>query len=223
MDMDKHRLAPSMLSADFKILGEQISELDKNGIDILHIDVMDGMFVPSISFGMPVIRSIRGITKLFFDVHLMVEEPVRYLEAFKDAGADGMTVHVEACKDVHGTLDKINELGCKPSIAINPDTPAEAVKPYLNQVYMVLVMTVHPGFGGQSLIEDALAKVEAVRSYREGSGLDFLIETDGGVNKDNISRIAGVGVDVIVAGTAVFEGNIKENIRCLKRGLGNAS
>ncbi|MBS5364636.1 MAG: ribulose-phosphate 3-epimerase [Butyribacter sp.] len=210
------KLAPSILSADFCKLGEQIHELEECDIELLHIDVMDGEFVPSISFGMPVIKSIRKITDMFFDVHLMVNEPVRYVEDFAKCGADLLTVHYEACKDVRATLEKIKEAGMKCSVAISPDTEVSKLEGLLDIVDVVLVMSVYPGFGGQKFIRDSLEKVRKLDKIRKESKFDFLIEIDGGVNIENAKEIAENGVDWIVAGTAVFGGDIKENIRKLK-------
>ena len=177
------------------------------------------MFVPSISFGMPLIESIRKESSMFFDVHLMINEPARYLNDFAKAGADGITVHKEACADLKGTLCNIKKLGLKPSVSINPETPVEEREDVLDMVHMVLVMSVHPGFGGQKFIPGSLGKIRWLKEYREKNGLGYRIEIDGGVNKENIAEIAGNGVDVIVAGTAVFKGNITENINLLKEVL----
>lgn len=210
------RLAPSILSADFCRLGEQIKELEKNGIDLLHIDVMDGAFVPSISFGMPVIKSIRKMTDMFFDVHLMISEPIRYVEELTGCGADGITVHFEACKDLEATLKKIKEQNIKCAVAINPDTQIEKIDHVLDMVDMVLVMSVYPGFGGQKFITDSFDKVARLDSIRKERNLEFLIEIDGGVNTENVKKISESGTDWIVAGTAVFSGNINENIMKIK-------
>ena len=212
-------LAPSILAADFNRLGEQIKEVGNTGTRYLHIDVMDGLFVPSISFGMPLIESIRKESSMFFDVHLMINEPIRYLSDFAKAGADGITVHKEACKELRETLSGIKKLGLKPSVSINPETPVQEIEDVLGMVYMVLVMSVHPGFGGQKFIPSSLDKVRWLKEKREEKGLSYKIEIDGGVNKNNIAEIAGNGVDIIVAGTAVFNGNITENINTLKEVL----
>lgn len=210
-------IAPSILAANFNCLGEQIQILEENQIEILHIDVMDGMFVPSISFGMPVIASIRKESKLFFDVHLMVEEPNRYVEAFVKAGADSLTVHVEACKEVKETLEKIKSLGIKCAVTLNPETPVESLDSYLPMVDMVLVMSVKPGFGGQKLIPESLDKVRYLKRMRQERGLCYKIEIDGGVNRDNLREIVSAGVDVVVAGTAVFAGDIADNLKEMRR------
>ncbi len=212
-------LAPSILAADFNRLGKQIKEVSSTGTKYLHIDVMDGLFVPSISFGMPLIASIRKESSMFFDVHLMINEPARYLNDFAKAGADGITVHKEACADLKGTIYGIKKLGLKPSVSINPETPVQEIEDVLEMVYMVLVMSVHPGFGGQKFIGSTLEKVRWLKETRENNKFNYKIEIDGGVNKDNIAEIAESGVDVIVAGTAVFNGNITENINLLKEVL----
>lgn len=217
------QLAPSMLAADFNCLGKQIRDLEENSVEILHVDVMDGIFVPSISFGMPVIESIRKESHLFFDVHLMVQEPVRYVEEFVKAGADSLTVHVEACEDVLATLKKIKALGCQCAISLNPDTPVETVLPYLEFADMVLVMSVYPGFGGQKLIPETLEKVKAFVKYRKEKKLNYKIEIDGGVNQKNIEEIVAIGVDVVVAGTAVFKGSISDNVKKIREVMVNAS
>lgn len=216
-------LAPSILSADFNCLGEQIQTLERTGIEFLHIDVMDGMFVPSISFGMPVIASIRKKSRLFFDVHLMVQEPERYLREFADTGADGLTVHVEACSDIGGTLKEIRDLGMKPAVSLNPETPLTEILPVLDQVEMVLVMSVHPGFGGQKMIMETLEKVEQLKKFREEQKLCYTIEIDGGVNRQNIAEVTARGVDIVVAGTAVFQGDIAKNVQMLREGMTHAS
>ena len=211
------QIAPSILAADFNCLGEQIQTLEENQIELLHIDVMDGMFVPSISFGMPVIASIRRESRLFFDVHLMVQEPVRYVEDFVRAGADSITVHVEACRDVKGTLEKVQSLGRKTAISLNPETPVETLLPYLPMVDMVLVMSVRPGFGGQKFMPASLDKVHRLDEMRKAQKWHYRIEIDGGITHDNLREVAAAGVDILVAGTAVFDGDIAENIKMMRR------
>ena len=210
------QIAPSILAADFNCLGKQIRELEENDVKILHVDVMDGMFVPSISFGMPVITSIRKESSLFFDVHLMVQEPIRYIEEFVRTGADSITIHIEACKDVAATIHKIKEMGIQCGISVNPETAVEKVLPYLEMVNMVLIMSVHPGFGGQKLIPETLDKVTYLVKERKERNLEYRIEIDGGVNQGNLSRIVSLGVDIVVAGTAVFRGSIAENMKKIK-------
>lgn len=207
-----YKLAPSILSADFGKLAFEVEEIAKAGAAYVHIDVMDGSFVPSISFGVPVIQAIRPVTACFFDVHLMIEEPDRYLEAFAKAGADGITVHAEACPHLHRTIGKIKELGKRPCVALNPATPLSALDYVLEDLDMVLVMSVNPGFGGQSFIERSLGKIERLRAMLQEKGLDTEIEVDGGVTLDNASRILEAGADVLVAGTSVFKGDKKQNI-----------
>lgn len=206
-------LSPSMLSADFWKLGEQIRDLEEVDVPWLHIDVMDGLFVPSISYGMPVIASIRKDTDMFFDVHLMIKNPERYIEEFAKSGADLINFHIEATKDVEGTIAKIRAAGKKVGITIKPNTPAKEVVPYLKLVDMVLVMTVEPGFGGQKLIPECLEKVRAIREMIEQQGVTIDLEVDGGINVDNVEEAMQAGANVIVAGSAVFKNDIISNVK----------
>ena len=206
-------LAPSILAADFTRLGEEMKATEENGAEYLHFDVMDGMFVPSISFGMPVLASIQGATGQFMDVHLMIEEPIRYIEEFKKAGADLLTVHLEACKDVKATLDAIHEAGMKVGLSICPETPAEEVEPYLEKVDMILVMSVHPGFGGQKFIPNTLEKIQAIRKMAKDQKRKIDIQVDGGIYLTNVKEVLDAGANIIVAGSAVFKGNAAENTR----------
>ena len=206
------KLAPSILSADFNILGEQIGLLEKAGVQYLHIDVMDGMFVPSISFGIPVIASIRKNSKLIFDTHLMVEEPIRYLEDFKLAGSDIITVHAEACKHLHKTVTQIKELGLKAGVSLNPATSLNVLEYVLEDLDMVLIMTVNPGFGGQVFIESTLDKIKILKKMIDNTGKSIDIQVDGGITIDNVNRVIDAGANIIVSGTSVFKGNIEENV-----------
>lgn len=213
-------LSPSILAADFSRLGEQIKAAENAGATYLHIDVMDGVFVPSISFGMPVIASIRNCTELFFDVHLMLQNPQWYIKEFVDSGADLINFHLEAVDDPKTVIGTIRGLGKKVGITIKPSTPASAVKPYLRLVDMVLVMTVEPGFGGQDLIPECLHKVSDIRKMVIEGGLKTDIEVDGGIRIDNVERILEAGANVIVSGSAVFHGNVSKNVKAFMDKLG---
>lgn len=209
-------LSPSILSADFTKLGEEIETIDNAGAEYIHVDVMDGMFVPSISYGMPVIKSIRKSTGKVFDVHLMISEPIRYIADFAASGADMITVHVEACSDVVATIEKIREYKLKVGITLNPDTPVSVIKPYLNRVDMVLIMSVNPGFGGQKFITSSVDKIKEVKRLRDELNLSYDIEVDGGINIDNLATVLEAGANVIVAGSAIFRGDAAENVKKFK-------
>lgn len=211
--MKEYVLSPSILAADFSNLGEQIQTTEKNGAKYLHFDVMDGMFVPSISFGMPVLASVKKVTGQVLDVHLMIEEPIRYIQEFKDAGADLVTIHYEACKDVKATIQKIKDLGMKCGLSIKPKTEAKVVEEYLADVDMILVMTVEPGFGGQKLIPETLEKVKQIREMSTEKGLDMDIQVDGGIYITNVKEALDAGANVIVAGSAVFKGDAAANVK----------
>ena len=204
-------LAPSILAADFKVLGQEMKKTEENGAKYIHFDVMDGMFVPSISFGMPVLASIHDATEQFMDVHLMIQEPIRYVEAFQKAGADILTVHMEACEDVKATLDKIHECGMKAGLSINPETDVKELIPYLEDADMILVMSVHPGFGGQKFIPETLDKIRTVRNMLQEKNLDTDIQVDGGIYVENVRKVLDAGANIIVAGSAVFRGDAGEN------------
>ena len=202
-------LAPSILSADFSKLGEQIETIDKAGAQYVHFDVMDGSFVPNISFGAPVLKSIRKCTERKIDAHLMVEEPIRFVEDFAKAGADIITVHAEACKHLDRTLEFIKEQGALAGVALNPATPLSAIEWVLPKVDMVLIMTVNPGFGGQKLIPYTIEKVRKLKQMIDENGYNIDIQVDGGINKDNVTSVLDAGANVFVAGSAVFNGNVK--------------
>lgn len=209
--MRNYVLSPSILAADFKVLGQEMKKTEENGAAYIHFDVMDGMFVPSISFGMPVLASIHDATEQFMDAHLMVQEPIRYVEAFQKAGADYVTVHLEACEDVKTTLDKIHACGMKAGLAVNPETDVKELVPYMEDVEMILIMSVQPGFGGQKFIPESLDKIREVRAMLNEKNLEIDIQVDGGIYVENVREVLDAGANVIVAGSAVFRGDAGEN------------
>lgn len=210
-DMDKV-LAPSILAADFNVLGKQIRICADKGARYLHFDVMDGMFVPNISFGLPVLASIQGKEDLIMDVHLMIEEPLRYVDKFCEAGADIVNVHYEACENLRTVLDKIHDRGRKAGITINPETSVEVLIPYLGQAELFLIMSVEPGLGGQAFMPRSLDKIRRLRVLLEERGLKADVEVDGGVHLGNVRDILEAGANVIVSGSSVFGGDIAENV-----------
>lgn len=219
-----YQLAPSILSADFNRLGEQIQRVEKAECLWLHIDIMDGMFVPSISFGMPVVKSIRKESSLYFDVHMMVKDPERYVEEFQSCGADMITVHAEACRDLAETVKKIHETGADAGVAVNPDTPLSAVTDVMDQVEMILIMSVYPGFGGQKYIPESTERIRTLRRMLDEKGLEHVhIQVDGGINRATIDEVLAAGANIIVAGSAVFGSNIEQNVRELQEKISSYS
>ena len=206
-------LSPSILSADFTILGDELKTIDEAGSEYIHIDVMDGIFVPSISYGMPVIKSIRKATKKVFDVHLMITEPERYINEFVESGADIITFHVEATKDPDKVIDMIHEKGLKAGISVKPKTPLEAIETYLEKIDMLLIMSVEPGFGGQAYIEGSTEKIRAAREMVKAHGLNTDIQVDGGINLQNLPEVLEAGANIIVAGSSVFKGDVAGNVK----------
>ena len=206
-------LSPSILSADFTILGDELKTIDEAGSEYIHIDVMDGIFVPSISYGMPVIKSIRKATKKVFDVHLMITEPERYINEFVESGADIITFHIEATKDPGKVIDMIHEKGLKAGVSVKPKTPLSEIEPYLEKMDMLLIMSVEPGFGGQAYIEGSTEKIRAAREMVKAHGLDTDIQVDGGINLQNLPEVLEAGANIIVAGSSVFKGDVQKNVK----------
>ena len=197
-------LAPSMLSADFKVLGEELKTTEENGAKYIHYDVMDGMFVPNLSFGPGILKSIRPASTMVHDVHLMIEEPIRYIETFAKSSADIITVHIEACEDLDATIAKIREYGCKVGVSIKPATPVSALEPYVDKIDMILIMSVEPGFGGQAYIEGSTEKIRAAREMVKAHGLTTDIQVDGGINRETGKLVREAGADVLVSGSYIF-------------------
>lgn len=211
------KLAPSILSADFSALLEDVKKVEKAGCEYLHIDVMDGHFVPNITIGPPVVAALKGKTDMVFDVHLMIEKPERYLEAFAKAGADIITVHQEACTHLHRTLQQIRALGKKAGVSLNPATPIESIRHVLDELDMVLIMTVNPGFGGQKFISSMIPKIRELKKQIELSKASVDIQVDGGITPDNAAQVAAAGANILVAGSAIFgSGDIEERVRSFR-------
>ena len=219
--MKKIKISPSILSADFSQLGKEIENLEKGGADMIHVDVMDGHFVPNLTIGPPVIKALRKYTSLPFDVHLMIDPVHKYIKDYAESGADIITIHPEATKSLQGSIDEIKRFRKKVGLSLNPDTKIEIIEQYLEQVDLVLIMSVFPGFGGQKFIKDVLNKIEKINEIRNKKNFEFDIEVDGGINFSNFRDVLKAGANVLVSGTTIFrenDGDIKKNINFLKSG-----
>ena len=217
--MKKIQISPSILSADFSQLGREIKRLEDGGADLIHVDVMDGHFVPNITMGPPVIKSLREYTKLPFDVHLMISPVHKYIKNFADAGSDIITIHPEATDDLKKSINLIKELNKKVGISLNPNTEIEIIKKYLGEIDLILIMSVYPGFGGQKFIPDVMNKIKMLNQIRKERNFEFKIEVDGGINFSNSKNVINAGADILVSGTTIFKennGNIKKNIETLR-------
>jgi len=217
------RIAPSILSADLSRLGDEVKEVEEAGADLIHVDVMDGHFVPNLSVGLPVVKALKGVTKLPLDVHLMIEDPDRYLEEFVKAGASILSVHFEASKHIHRTLERIRELGVMVGVALNPGTPLGMLEEVIGEVDLVVLMSVNPGFGGQAFIPSSLDKIRRLKNWLGELGLqNVLIEVDGGIKLENIKEVAQAGADILVSGSGIFgERDRNKVIRMMKERLGD--
>lgn len=211
-------LAPSLLAADYSRLGEQLAEAENAGVEVAHLDIMDGHFVPNLAMGPGLVKSIRPVTKVLFDVHLMISEPMRYVEAFVDAGADHITVHVESEGDISAVIDRIHELGCSAGITLRPGTPVESLYPFLPKVELALVMTVEPGFGGQSFMASQVPKVAALRAWAKAHGQALHVEVDGGIKASNAAQVVAAGADVLVAGSSIYnkKSSVADSVAALR-------
>ena len=218
--MKKIQVSPSILSADFSKLGEDIKRLEEGGADMIHVDVMDGHFVPNLTIGPPVIKSLRKYTNLPFDVHLMISPVHKYIKNFSDAGSDIITIHPEATENIKASIDLIKNLGKKVGLSLNPDTPIETIESYFEDINLVLVMTVYPGFGGQKFITKILEKIQNLKRIKDEKKLKFDIEVDGGINFENNNMVINAGANILVSGTTIFKdnnGDIKKNIQLLRK------
>lgn len=213
------KIVPSILSADFSRIGSQIKELEQAGVDRIHMDVMDGHFVPNISFGFPVIQSLRACTEMLFDVHLMVQEPENCIRMAAEAGADIITVHVEACTHLHRTIQQMRQYGCKAGVALNPATPLQSLEYVVRELDVVLLMTVNPGFGGQTFIVEMLDKIARCRELLSSKQCSPSIELDGGITQNNAWECMNAGADILVSGSSIFHGDIRKNVESLTQAI----